>query len=279
MNDSGATARASTTAHRRWRAVWFTAGGLLTVAALLLGSLGVVSAWAVVERPFTETETSSETYSRAAAHLDLEIERGQAHVTGNDADRVEVQRELTWSNSRPTVDETWVGDTLRVRTECTNSFPRWIAEACSIGYSARLPRAAAADIRATTGSIDVRALDGELTLTSMTGPITVDDTAGSLTARTNTGDITGSNLGSAEVDTKVSTGDTELRFAEEPRRVSAVATTGSVTIEVPRGVDPYQVDVHTSTGDQRVDIAQDPRAARFIDVRTTTGDVHVRYSS
>ncbi|AYY12592.1 hypothetical protein EF847_07610 [Actinobacteria bacterium YIM 96077] len=274
------TSTASTTkTTRRQRVTWLAVGAPLTVVALVVGSLGVVSAWSTLDGAFTETDSSTASYSRAISRLDLDLALGEAHITGGGTEGVEIRRELTWAGTEPTIDETWDGDTLRVDTECPNSFPDWFNPECSIDYTAQVPRTAGADVRTATGRIDVRDLDGEVALVSTTGTMMVDNLGGPLSARATTGDLTGSDLASPEVDTSIKSGVTDLHFTEAPDRITAEATTGQIIIEVPRDDGPYRVDVQTTTGEQRVDVATDPDADRVIGVQTTTGDVHVRYAA
>jgi hypothetical protein len=77
---------------------------------------------------------------------------------------------------------------------------------------------------------------------------------------------------------RVDTGNVDLSFATPPERVTVVATTGNPTIEVP-GDDRYRVSVETTTGIQDIGVVRDPDATRTIDIRTTSGDVRVRYVS
>lgn len=264
----------------RGRRVWLGVGAVLTVAALLLGGMGVVSAgWSAFQS--TATETRSESYARPVSRVEVGSVLGSVSLSGTDSHGIDVRRELTWSGPEPEVGETWADDTFAVETVCPDRFPQWVSRVCSVDYSAQVPADTDVEVNTTTAPIDMRGFGGELALTSTTGPITVDDAVGPLSAGATTGDITGTDLRSARVDAQVRTGDLELSFTEPPDRVTATSTTGEVTIEVPRADGPYRVDVQTSTGEQRVDVAQDPDAEpdRRIDVTSTTGDVHIRYAS
>lgn len=264
----------------RFRHAWMAAGVMLTMIALIAGSLGVVTVWAVVRGADTKHDITSQSYPRAPARVEVENgARGTVSIAGRDTDRLDVERDLTWSRAEPSVDETWVGDTFRVDTECPNPRLMWVSHRCSVDYEAAVPRDAAADVHSPTGSIDVRDVGGGVALTSTTGDIIVDDVAGPLSAQVTTGEITGANLDSTRAAAETTTGDITLGFTASPERVEAVATTGDVIIEVPNSDDPYRVDVQSKTGEQHVEVSQDPEAERVIDVTISTGDVHIRYAS
>lgn len=241
-----------------WRVVWLGVGGVLTVVALLSGTATV---WGIMQGASTETERQAESYQRPASGIDVDLLTGTVNITGQDADRVDIERELEWAHARPTIDEYWAAeDRLRADVDCPNGFPAWVGGGCSVDYAARIPS------------------DADVDATTTTAPITVRDIGGDVQLSATTGDITGADLRSSRVEANLTTGDVDLSFAEQPDLVSIELTTGDVVLEVPRG-GAYDVDIETTTGDERVDVVQDPAAPRAITVDATTADVWIRYAA
>lgn len=275
----------------RRRAAWLVAGGVFTVLALLAGiAVAGSSIWAAVplsapsspraapqSSTETETETEHQRYPRAAEQLDLEVPVGDVSIVAGSPERVEIERTLRWSGERPAIAETWSGDTLRIVVDCPGGGPQRGAE-CKVDQVVQAPPEAGAAVDTAAGAIDVRDIHGELSLSTAAGAITLAGVSGSLSVSSAAGNITGSDLRSPRVEARLQAGTANLRFAAAPEHVTVEATAGSVTIEVPPG-DAYQVRITTTVGAQQVDVVQDPDADRVIEVRTTVGEVRIRYAA
>jgi hypothetical protein len=259
--------------HRTWR----VAGSAFTVVALLLLS---VNAGTWLARLSAETETGHGSYRQPVSRVEIDIDDGGLVVLApGEAGAVSFQRRLEWSGTKPTVAETWDGQVFQVTAAC-EAGPWRIGwdPVCSVGYTMDLPPGVTVDARNDSGGIEARDLDGEVRLTETNGSLVVTNLGGPLVLHTGSGDIAGSGLRAGRVEVQVTTGDVDLSFAAPPDRIIVEATSGNPTIEVPRG-DRYRISVETSTGHQEIGVVNDPDAARTIEIRTTSGDVRLRYAS
>lgn len=271
------TAASPTTSLRWRRRTWLIVGGVVTAVTLLLTSSTV---WTWLARLSAETETGGGSYIRPVSLVVVDADEVDLVLMAGQAGRVRFERRLEWSGSKPTVEETWDGQTFQVTARCPDGPPLVVGAdpVCSVGYTIAVPAEVAVDVTSRSGEIEVRDLGGEVRLSESTGSVTVDNIIGPLALRTTTGDIVGSGLRSSHVEVRVDTGNVDLSFATPPEQVIVVATTGNPTIEVP-GDDRYRVSVETSTGNQDISVVRDPDATRTIDIRTTSGDVRIRYVS
>src|SRR5690606_31656719 len=131
---------------------------------------------------------------------------------------VSVQRRLFWSYAKPTMDERWDGESLRVTGGC-QAWP-WFAP-CGVDYTLEVPQGVSVRATTSTGDVMVRNLTGELSLTTSTGDIRVTGAANPLRLRTSTGDIVAQDLTSITVDAETSTGDIRVHLDRAPLTVSA----------------------------------------------------------
>lgn len=271
----------------RSRAIWLIVGVVVTI----LGLGGAASAaWSgLINR---NVETQQQTYERTADRIEIEVAAGDVRVVRGDDGRVDIERRLQWGTRAPRVDERWDGDTLRIAVDC----PGLLVNFCSVDHVVQAPAGVTIETNTAAGDIAVEQIDGKVGLTSgagdievanaqgpvsadtHSGDITISDAAGALTARTNSGDIDADALTSTVNDVSTRAGNIGLQFAAAPDRVLAEASSGDVTVVVPRGeAAAYQVQTSTSSGSEDVTVDQDTSSPRTIEAETRAGDVTVRY--
>lgn len=254
---------------------WRTLATAFTVFAIVIGGLVV---WSLVGRPDPQREQQSQTYTHAVTRIifdgidsgDIRVGGGSAHPKGT----VSIDRLLTWSRTKPTFNEFWDGDTLRISVHCVKA-DWWWSDNCSIDYGVRVPSDVAVEIETTSGDIEVTGTTGAVKVTSTSGGVDLADLTGPVTARLTSGDLTTDNLSSTTLDTEVTSGDVRLHFDVVPRSVAARVTSGDVTVLVPAG--DYRVDVDTVSGDERVTVPDSTIAPNTITVTSTSGDVEIGY--
>lgn len=256
---------------RRSERAWLVVGSVATVVALLLTSC---AAWAWLARLSPETETGHGTYRGAISVVVVDVDEGDLLLTAGAPGQVSFERRLEWTGPEPEVTETWDGTVFQITVDCAGGWflPQLV---CRASYTLRVPPDAAVEVGNRSGGIEVRELTGDVRLSGSNDPVTVADLTGALTVETGSGDVTGSGLRSDRVTVRTGSGNVALSFAVPPDQVSVETTTGNPMIEVPGG-DRYQVSVGT-TGNQEVAVVSDPDAPRSIHVRTTSGDVQLRY--
>ncbi|SHN47180.1 DUF4097 family beta strand repeat-containing protein [Cryptosporangium aurantiacum] len=254
------------------RRAWRITGASATCLAVLLGTTVL---WSGVTHLAVDRETQSETYDHAVDRVELDLDEGAIRIAAGAPGQVAVERRLEWSGERPTVEETWHGDTLRITARCRKS--AWSREHCAAGYTLTVPADVEIDARTRTSRIEVRGLTGDLRLSGSSGDVTLTDTSGRVRVTTGAGAITATGLRDGPVEVHANSGDVHLRFAAAPETVRATTAAGNVDIAVPR-TDAYRVSVETADGDREVSVRQDSAATRTIAVRTTRGDVKITQS-
>lgn len=275
MATSAPASQNSISGTRRARRPWLLAGGILTPVALLLST---VTLWSWAYELTAETETQHQTYTQPVSRVVLNLQDGDISLTPGEAGQVVIERRLRWSESKPTIEEEWAGDTLEITFRCAGESTLGVRSHCAVAYLIRVPPDVAVDARTVASRIDVRDLSGEMRLSESSGDVNVTNTTGRLSVRTTSGDITGAGLRSSQVEVQATSGDIDLGFAAAPQQLRAKTGSGDVDIAVPDD-DPYRVVVATSGGDTDISVRQDPGAARTIGVQTTLGDIHIRYAS
>jgi hypothetical protein len=256
------------------RRAWRVAGSILAGLTILLGA---ASLWSCANELTAETETQQQTYQHAVSRVELDLDDGQISLTPGEAGQVVIERRLEWSAGKPTIEEKWAGDTLQITSRCGGS-SLGTQPHCSVAYTMRVPADVTIDARTLASRIEVRDLRGSLRLSESSGDVKLTNTTGSIWVRTTSGGIAGAGLRAGQVEVQATSGDVDLRLAAAPEKLTATTKAGNVHIGLP-GDDAYQVTVETSGGDKDVTVRQESPAARTIGVRTSRGDVRIRYAS
>jgi hypothetical protein len=258
----------------RGRRTWRIAGSILAVATILLGT---ASLWSCASELTADTETQQETYQHAVTRIELDLDDGEISLTPGDEGEVVIERRLEWSDDKPVIEETWVGDTLKITSRCGESAIGTKTH-CAVAYTMRVPADVEIDAHTRASLIDVRGLGGSLRLTESSGDVKVTDTTGTLWVQASSGGITAIGVRADKVEVEATSGDVDLRLAAAPGTLTVTTKAGNVDIAVP-GDDAYDVTVQTSGGDKDVTVRQENPAERTIGVTTSRGDVRIGYAS
>ncbi|MEV4016585.1 DUF4097 family beta strand repeat-containing protein [Nonomuraea angiospora] len=230
----------------RFRPLWLAVGGVV-LAVTLLACMVTLLSW--VGR---QSETQRQDYRRPA-RLEVDVAGTEVVLQAFDADRVEVERWLTWATGKPAPRETWQGDTLRLSLDCppTPNLP-----GCSAAYRIWVP----ADL-----PVSVRTVSGAVRLESLRGQVTVD---------TDSGDVRGSGLGAGDFTAGAGSGDVRLAFTGVPKRVAARTSSGDITVIVPRE-HGYNVRARATDGQESIGVRRDPAASATIEASTDVADITI----
>jgi DUF4097 and DUF4098 domain-containing protein YvlB len=128
----------------------------------------------------------------------------------------------------------------------------------------------------SSGDLDLHALTGGTTAQVRSGDIFADALSGRLTLRASSGDIHGAELRSRDVSARATSGDVVVDSEVAPDRVDAAASSGDVTVAVPRGVT-YDATVDASSGDHFLGVASDPASDHHVSAVTSSGDASLVY--
>ena len=234
---------------RSGRAGWLATGVVLAVLTLAAGTLSAAN-WLT-----RHTETQHRAYQRPATQLVLDTDSADVTVTPSADGTVDVNRRVTWTLRRPTIDESWDGQALRARLHC----PRISGvggPGCGIDYRIAVPTGITVTVHTKSGDVNVRGLTGEVRVNATSG------------------DVHGADLRSSTVDTETTSGDVRLDFVSAPRESTSVTTSGDVSISVPEST-AYQMETSSESGDASVTVPQNPSSIHRITVRTSSGDIRV----
>lgn len=254
----------------RRRGIWIAVA--VVTAFVVVVPLGV-RVWC---RLIRQTRTDTVSYQHPIRALEIDSPDGAVTVGAGPAGRTIVRRTLTWALSRPSVRQTWDGDTLRIDVTCRRAEPYSSLE-CGVGLDLRVPADVAVRASVTSGKVDVRNIAGGVHLRTTAGVVRMTGVAGGIWARSVSGTITGAALTAPKVDAGVTSGAIRLGFTGPPERVTAATTSGSVSIGVPPGFG-YRVGGTTAHGVRHVDPALiDAGSSRAITLTTVSGAATLGY--
>lgn len=251
--------------------MWWAAGAAVGLVLILAGAVAVWGRWDF--SGWRENETQHQTFDRPITTLVFdEFRSGDIDVSVSESGKVEVQRELHWSTTKPVVTETWSGDGMTVTSDC-GSGPR----RCSIRYTVKVPASVALRVDSTSGNVDVRGITGNLRVKTTSGDVTVKGATATLSVTTTSGNMRLEDMESTQVEATASSGDVDMMFDSAPQSVSARTTSGNVTVMTPNDHTSYKVDVVTTSGEREVTVDQSQSSGRAISVHATSGDVTIGY--
>jgi len=235
----------------RGRPAWRILASVLTLAALLWGTLNVVNLLSHGERRFTRTFSAD-----GIARIDVSTDRGSVRVIASDRDDIAVSAYVS-DGLGDTDDSLRVrGNRLLVDGDCTFPVAYW----CTASYTLRVPRGLALNLWSGSGDVSVRGRTGVVQLTSQHG------------------DINAVGLRGVDAEATADHGSVHLQFVRPPFIVKGSSAHGDVTVVVPRTTESYHVELSTDHGDATNRVRTDPGSDRVIDLSSQHGDVAVRYA-
>jgi hypothetical protein len=249
---------------------WLVAG--LVVAVIFVG----LGAWSAAGALSREPVHIHRTWSGAIHSLDIHTGDGSVTLVGSNAPGATVDASGWRGLSSPRDDETLVGDTLRIRSSCPQSFG---TNVCSLSYRITVPSDIALTVDAGDGSVHVGGISGGMQLSTSDGSISVTNPSGPLRLHSGDGRIRVSGATSRVVVASSSDGSVRLAFAAPPDSVDAHSSDGSVAIDLPQSNDAYRLNATSSDGRVTTPIRTDPDSPRRISATSSDGSVSVSYTT
>jgi len=258
---------------RRGSRSWLTAGALSTIASIIVSGGAVTSC--IAGEGKLNVASESQTYRQAANRIEIELFSGSITATAGQAGEVVVDRRLQWRDTRPTYQEDWAGQTLRITADCPGDH-----DGCDTDYTLRVPPGVSVVAHTGAGDVEVRGLTGEIRLDTGSGDATINNITGKLWIRSGSGTVNGRGLRSPETDIDTGSDGVDLRYASAPSAVKVVTGSGEIRIEVPRGDsgDSYNVQTKTGSGERDVRVRVDTASRRTINVSTGSGGIVIDYA-
>ncbi|MEU7861852.1 hypothetical protein [Nonomuraea sp. NPDC049141] len=246
------------------RALWLSAGAMVTVLALLGTSSVLWGAFAYARPPI---ETTSRSIPFKLSRLKVIVARGNVNVSihPGEAGELFLERSLRWSKQKPGVKEDWDEQrTLRLDVSCPG-MDQPDAPLCQAHYTLFVPEETDIETESANGGLDVHDIFGDIRMTSESGELRAYRTSGTVWARSGSGDVTGVGLTGGEADMETGAGRVDLSFDAAPTKVRAVVRTrGDVVVVVP----DLGYDVTASAKRADVNVKKDPTSPRKITIQS-----------
>ncbi|MFD9595489.1 DUF4097 family beta strand repeat-containing protein [Kitasatospora sp. NPDC059973] len=252
------------------RRAWQITGTLTLAFAMLFGA---VQTWAVVVQ---QKAVSEHSYQVAVTRVELDTGTAAVRIKPGVPGRVTMRQYLDWTVRKPTVSAIFQGDVLTVRMRCNQLLPA-VDVGCGASIDLEVPAAASVSGGGTSGALEVRDLTGDVRLSATSGAIRLTGLSGQVYARTTSGELKAADLGSPRVEVRAFSGEIDLGFVRPPQLVDAGATSGAVTIGLPKG-SRYAFDFSGAAGpgDRHIDPElADSTSSDTVRVVTTSGSVRI----
>ncbi|MFD8144410.1 hypothetical protein [Streptomyces sp. NPDC059708] len=253
------------------RLAWYTAAALSAV--LVVAAAG----WQV--RASAAGHTATVTGGSAGRTVSaLEVVGGEANVTitprGDGA--VDYGARLTWSFRKPDVEESWLGDTLKLTPRCPGDELGVSGDAgCAVSLAVTVPTGIPVRVSGGSGRVTVSGLAGTVDADMGSGSLVLADLRGSLRARVGSGTLRATGLAGLQADVRADSGHAEVAFAAPPDRVTGRVGSGRLEITLPTATR-YRVTCRAGAGRcEAEDALRDPAATRILDLEAEAGHASV----
>ncbi|RKT03012.1 hypothetical protein BX286_0932 [Streptomyces sp. 3211.6] len=249
------------------RLAWYTAAALSAV--LVVAAAG----WQV--RADVGAQSATVTGGSAGRTVGaLEVVGGESDVTitprGDGA--VGYRADMTWSWSKPAVEESWLGDTLKLTPRCPEGdFGITSGTGCSVRLAVTVPTGMPVRVSGGSGRVTVSGLAGTVDADMGSGALVLAALRGPLRARVGSGTLDASGLAVAQADVRADSGHAKLAFAAPPDRVAGHVGAGRLEITLPTATR-YRVTCRAGAGRcETEDALRDPSAGRILDLDAEAG--------
>ncbi|MFJ9771880.1 DUF4097 family beta strand repeat-containing protein [Kitasatospora sp. NPDC101157] len=247
---------------------WRVTGTLAVVLVMLAAGL---QTWSLVVHQQT---TSTKPYDVVIHQLRLETGSAAVRVHAGREGHVVVTQRLDWTVRKPVVSSTVVGDVLTVGMRCRQVLP-FSDFGCGAEIELEVPAATEVTGSVGSGAVSVEGLSGSVRMELTSGQLSLVDTSGEVWARSTSGELLGTALRAQRVTAATGSGSVELHFAKAPHAVDARATSGSVTVSVPRN-SRYAFSSEVGSGSGQIDPAlADATSPDTIHAEVTSGSLAV----
>ncbi|MFC9295476.1 hypothetical protein ACFTWH_04895 [Streptomyces sp. NPDC057011] len=255
------------------RAAWITAAVL---SALLVVAPVGWQAWSYTTSQTRTVNGGSDGRPVTA----LEIVGGAANVivTPRADHEVGYRAELSWSLKAPAIEESWLGDTLRVTPHCPGAGNWLIAGAgCSVRLWVTVPVDVPVRVTAGSGQVYLSGLGGAVDADIGSGRINLTAVRGPLRAKVGSGSLVATGLTATDADIRVGSGRAAATFLTPPDHVTARADSGRVALVVPEATR-FRVTCETSGGRcEFPPTLHDASSPRTLDMRSAFGRANASY--
>ncbi|MFH7598894.1 hypothetical protein WDV06_27935 [Streptomyces racemochromogenes] len=249
------------------RLAWYTAAALSAVLVV------VAAGWQV--RVNAGARAATVTGGSAGRTVSaLEVVGGEADVTitpGGDG-AVAYRAEMSWTFRKPDVEESWLGDTLKLVPRCPGD-ELGISDdvGCSVGLAVTVPSGIPVRVSGGSGRVTVSGLAGTVDADMGSGGLVLADLRGPVRARVGSGTLRATGLTGLQADVRADSGHAQVSFAAPPDRVTGHVGAGRLEVTLPTATR-YRVSCRAGAGRCETEEAlRDPAAARTLDLEAEAG--------
>ncbi|MFG2877060.1 hypothetical protein ACGFYU_19035 [Streptomyces sp. NPDC048337] len=261
-------------ARPRQRTAWITAAIL---SALLVVAPAAWQTWSYANSQSRVVTGGSD--GRPVTALEIVAGGADVVVTPRADQEVGYRAELSWSLKAPVIEESRLGDTLRVTPHCPGEGSWLTAGAgCSVQLWVTVPVGIPVKVTAGSGQVYLSGLGGAVDADIGSGRINLTAVRGPLRARIGSGSLVATGLTSAEADIRVGSGRAAATFLTPPDHVTARADSGRVALTVPAATR-FRVTCEATGGRCEVPPGlHDPTSPRTLDMRAAFGRANASYA-
>ncbi|GHE35371.1 hypothetical protein [Streptomyces vinaceus] len=255
------------------RTAWIVVAAL---SAVLVVAPAARQVWAYAS---TESGTlSGGSGERPVSAVEIDAGGADVRLTPRSDGRVAYEARVRWSAAAPEIEESWLGDTLRLTPRCP-AVADLVASGfgCSVDLGVTVPAGIPVKVTAGSGTVAISGLGGSVDAEVGAGTLLLSALRGPLRASVGSGSLDASGLSSAQAEIRAGAGSAVARFAAPPDRVTARAGTGRVRLTVPAATR-FRVTARVGAG--RLDIApgmDDPAAPGRLDISADAGRAEAGY--
>ncbi|WKD31864.1 hypothetical protein [Streptomyces xanthophaeus] len=258
---------------RRHRTAWIT-------AALLSAVLVVAPAtWQVWSWGSTRSDTLSGV-SDGRPVTALEIVGGDADitVTPRGDQQVGYRATVSWSLKAPTIEESRLGDTLRLTPHCSGEdFWPAAGAGCSVRLAVTVPVDIPVKVTTRSGRIALSGLGGTVDTEADSGQVEIAGLRGALRAKIGSGHLHATGLSSDRAEIRVGSGRAVATFVTPPDAVTARVGSGRLALTVPAATR-FKVRCEAGAGRCEVpDALRDAASPRSLDIEAGVGRAQAAY--
>lgn len=259
--------------HRTQRQAWITAT-LLCAVLVVAPATWQVWAWG---------STRSDTLrggSDGRPVTAVEIVGGDADITVTPrADRqVDYRATVSWSLRTPTIEQSRLGDTLRLTPHCPGEgFWPLGGTGCSVHLAVTVPVDVPVKVTTRSGRIALSGLAGTVDAQVDSGQVEIDGLRGALRAEVGSGRLHATGLASDRAEIRVGSGRAVAGFVTPPDGITARVGSGRLALTVPAAT---RFKVRCEAGAGRCDVPdalRDPTSPHSLDIEAGVGRAQAAY--
>ncbi|MGN5635824.1 DUF4097 family beta strand repeat-containing protein [Streptomyces sp. AC154] len=242
------------------------ASGGAVLAALVLSGCGSADT--------DDAPVEHKSFAFSGKTLTIDTANTTLELVPADVKKVEVTRQVDgWVVLGTGPDPRWEmrGGTLSLKVKC-----KALISNCASKQQVKVPRGVAVTVLGYNGKITASDFDTALDLRSDNGEVTVRDSSGPLKLNSNNGDIVAEGISGPTVKADSPNGQVRLGFVTVPSLVETTSDNGEVVIELPGGSTSYAVSADASNGSVSVDVPRSDDSSHVVRARSNNGEVTVR---